>query len=32
VTVSEAGLQYTVHYLGHGDTYEFEVPGARGGT
>ena len=28
--VSEAGLQERVHYLGHGDTYEFEVPSARG--
>jgi L-ascorbate metabolism protein UlaG (beta-lactamase superfamily) len=30
--VSEAGLDDRVHYLSHGDTYEFEVPGARGGT
>jgi L-ascorbate metabolism protein UlaG (beta-lactamase superfamily) len=29
--VSEAGLQDRVHYLAHGDTYEFEVPGARAG-
>jgi L-ascorbate metabolism protein UlaG (beta-lactamase superfamily) len=28
-TVSEAGLEDKVHYLGHGDTYEFEVPAAR---
>jgi L-ascorbate metabolism protein UlaG (beta-lactamase superfamily) len=28
--VSEAGLQNKVHYLSHGDTYEFEVPAARG--
>ncbi len=28
--VGEAGLEDRVHYLGHGDTYEFEVPGARG--
>jgi L-ascorbate metabolism protein UlaG (beta-lactamase superfamily) len=27
--VSEAGLQERVHYLSHGDAYEFEVPGAR---
>jgi L-ascorbate metabolism protein UlaG (beta-lactamase superfamily) len=27
---SEAGLQDRVHYLSHGDTYEFEVPGAGG--
>ena len=26
--VSEAGLQDRVHYLSHGDTYEFEIPGA----
>jgi L-ascorbate metabolism protein UlaG (beta-lactamase superfamily) len=25
--VNEAGLDDRVHYLGHGDTYEFEVPG-----
>lgn len=31
-TVAEAGLKDRVHYLGHGDTYEFEVPGARDGT
>ncbi|MDQ3183403.1 MAG: MBL fold metallo-hydrolase [Actinomycetota bacterium] len=30
--VGEAGLEDRVHYLGHGDTYEFEVPGARDGT
>jgi L-ascorbate metabolism protein UlaG (beta-lactamase superfamily) len=29
--VSEAGLEERVHYLSHGDTYEFEVPAARGG-
>ena len=29
--VSEAGLEDRVHYLSHGDTYEFEVPAARGG-
>ncbi|MDQ3602623.1 MAG: MBL fold metallo-hydrolase, partial [Actinomycetota bacterium] len=28
--VGEAGLEDRVHYLGHGDTYEFEVFGARG--
>jgi L-ascorbate metabolism protein UlaG (beta-lactamase superfamily) len=28
--VSEAGLDDRVHYLSHGDTYEFEVPAARG--
>ncbi len=28
--VSAAGLQDRVHYMGHGDTYEFEVPFARG--
>ncbi len=28
--VSEAGLEDRVHYLSHGDTYEFEVPAARG--
>jgi hypothetical protein len=28
--VSEAGLEDRVHYLSHGDTYEFEVPDARG--
>jgi L-ascorbate metabolism protein UlaG (beta-lactamase superfamily) len=27
--VNDAGLQERVHYLEHGDTYEFEVPGAR---
>ncbi len=27
--VNEAGLANRVHYLNHGDTYEFEVPGAR---
>jgi L-ascorbate metabolism protein UlaG (beta-lactamase superfamily) len=26
--VSEAGLDERVHYLSHGDTYEFEVHGA----
>ena len=26
--VSEAGLDERVHYLSHGDTYEFEVQGA----
>ena len=26
MTVSEAGLEDRVHYLSHGDTYEFEVP------
>ena len=30
-TVSEAGLEDRVHYLSHGDTYEFEVLDARGG-
>jgi L-ascorbate metabolism protein UlaG (beta-lactamase superfamily) len=30
--VAEAGLEGRVHYLGHGDTYEFEVTGARDGT
>jgi len=29
--VSEAGLEDRVHYLSHGDTYEFEVLDARGG-
>jgi L-ascorbate metabolism protein UlaG (beta-lactamase superfamily) len=29
--VSEAGLEDRVHYLSHGDTYEFEVPGAGTG-
>jgi len=29
--VSEVGLQDRVHYLSHGDTYEFEVPGGRDG-
>jgi L-ascorbate metabolism protein UlaG (beta-lactamase superfamily) len=24
--VAEAGLEERVHYLSHGDTYEFEVP------
>jgi L-ascorbate metabolism protein UlaG (beta-lactamase superfamily) len=28
--VNEAGLDDRVHYLGHGDTYEFEVPGVAG--
>src|ERR687889_2396436 len=28
--VNEAGLEHRVHYLSHGDTYEFEVPAARG--
>ena len=27
--VTEAGLEDVVHYLSHGDTYEFEVPTAR---
>ncbi len=27
--VAEAGLEDVVHYLSHGDTYEFEVPTAR---
>ena len=27
--VTNAGLQDRVHYLNHGDTYEFEVPGVR---
>jgi L-ascorbate metabolism protein UlaG (beta-lactamase superfamily) len=27
--VAEAGLEDVVHYLGHGDTYEFDVPTAR---
>ncbi len=27
--VAEAGLEYRVRYLSHGDTYEFEVRGAR---
>jgi L-ascorbate metabolism protein UlaG (beta-lactamase superfamily) len=27
--VNEAGLEDRVHYLAHGDTYEFEVPGAH---
>jgi len=26
--VNDAGLEHRVHYLAHGDTYEFEVPGA----
>jgi L-ascorbate metabolism protein UlaG (beta-lactamase superfamily) len=29
--VSEAGLDKRVHYLSHGDTYEFEVQGAPEG-
>jgi L-ascorbate metabolism protein UlaG (beta-lactamase superfamily) len=29
--VSEAGLDERVHYLSHGDTYEFEIHGARDG-
>jgi L-ascorbate metabolism protein UlaG (beta-lactamase superfamily) len=29
--VSEAGLDDRVHYLSHGDTYEFEVSAMRGG-
>jgi len=29
--VSMAGLEDRVHYLSHGDTYEFEVPAARSG-
>jgi L-ascorbate metabolism protein UlaG (beta-lactamase superfamily) len=29
--VNEAGLGNRVHYLAHGDTYEFEVPHARPG-
>lgn len=29
--VSAAGLEDRVHYLGHGDTYEFEVSGTRSG-
>jgi L-ascorbate metabolism protein UlaG (beta-lactamase superfamily) len=29
--VSEAGLEDRVHYLSHGDTYEFEVPAAHSG-
>jgi L-ascorbate metabolism protein UlaG (beta-lactamase superfamily) len=28
--VNEAGLQDSVHYLAHGDTNEFEVPGVAG--
>ena len=27
--VAEAGLEARVHYLAHGDTYEFEVPTTR---
>jgi len=27
----EATLEDRVHYLSHGNTYEFEVPAARGG-
>ena len=30
LAVNEAGLADRVHYLGHGDTYEFEVPGVVG--
>ena len=30
-TVNQAGLEDRVHYLAHGDTYEFEVSGARPG-
>jgi L-ascorbate metabolism protein UlaG (beta-lactamase superfamily) len=30
--VSEAGLEDRVHYLSHGDTYEFEVSAAHGRT
>jgi L-ascorbate metabolism protein UlaG (beta-lactamase superfamily) len=26
--VSETGLENRIHYLNHGDTYQFEVPGA----
>jgi hypothetical protein len=29
--VSKVGLEHQVHHLSHGDTYGFEVPGARGG-
>jgi len=29
--VGEAGLEDRVHYLSHGDTYEFEVSGVRSG-
>jgi L-ascorbate metabolism protein UlaG (beta-lactamase superfamily) len=29
--VNEAGLEDRVHHLSHGDTYEFEVPGAGTG-
>ena len=29
--VREASLEDRVHYLRHGNTYEFEVPAARGG-
>ncbi len=29
--VNEVGLEDKVHYLAHGDTYEFEVPAVRGG-
>jgi hypothetical protein len=29
--VSEANLEDRVHYLGHGDTYEFEVSGVSSG-
>jgi L-ascorbate metabolism protein UlaG (beta-lactamase superfamily) len=29
--VSEAGLEDRVHYLSHGDTYGFEVPGVSSG-
>ena len=29
--VRAAGLEDRVHYLGHGATYEFEVPARRGG-
>jgi L-ascorbate metabolism protein UlaG (beta-lactamase superfamily) len=30
--VTEAGLEDRVHYLAHGDTYEFEVSGVRSGS
>ena len=30
--VSEAGLENRVHYLSHGDTYEFEVSNVRPAT
>jgi hypothetical protein len=29
--VREANLEDRVHYLSHGNTYEFKAPAARGG-